>query len=58
MLENIRETGMHILNGGKKDRGDGDYTYMGEGGKSTIDYVVMNEEGNEIIEEMEDKTRG
>ena len=52
MLEKIREIGMHIINGGTMDKGDGEFTYVGGGGKSTIDHVVTNE-GDEIIEEME-----
>ena len=51
MLEKIREIGMHIINGGTVDKGDGEFTYIEGGGKSTIDYVVTNEEGEEIIEE-------
>ena len=53
MIEKIREIGMHIINGGTMDKGDGEFTYIGGEGKSTIDYVVTNEEGEEIIEEME-----
>ena len=53
MLDKIREIGMHIINGGTMDIGDGEFTYIGGGGKSTIDYVVTIEEGDEIIEEME-----
>ena len=53
MLDKIREIGMYIINGGVTDRGGGEYTYLGGGGKSTIDYVITNEEGNEIVEEME-----
>ena len=53
MIEKIREIGMHIINGGTVDKGDEEFTYIGGGGKSTIDYVVTNEEGEEIIEEME-----
>ena len=52
MTGKIREIGMHIVNGGTTDKGVGEFTYIGGGGKSTIDYVVTNEEGDEIIEEV------
>ena len=39
MIEKIREIGMHIINGGTMDKGDGEFTYIGG--------------GQEIIEEME-----
>ena len=52
MLDKIREIGIHIMNGGAKDIGEGEFTYIGGGGKSTIDYAMTNEEGNEIIEEL------
>ena len=52
MLEKINEAGLHIVNGGTKDTGEGEYTYIGGGGKSTIYYVITNEEGNELIQEM------
>ena len=50
--DKIGEIGIRIMNGGAKDTGVGEFTYIGGGRKSTIDYVMMNEEGNEIIEEL------
>ena len=35
------------------DKGDGEFTYIGGRSKSTIDYMLTNEEGEEIIEKME-----
>ena len=32
---------------------DGDWTYIGGGGKSTIAYLIANEEGRRIVEDME-----
>ena len=40
MLDKIREIGIHIMNGGAKDTGVGEFTYIGGGVKSTIDYVT------------------
>ncbi|OXU18542.1 hypothetical protein TSAR_007737 [Trichomalopsis sarcophagae] len=52
MIEKLEETGMHIVNGDIEGDWEGEWTYLGGNGCSTIDYIITNEEGRETIERM------
>ena len=42
MIERIRDLGLHILNGDIEEDWEGDFTYIGGGGRLTIDYALAN----------------
>ena len=52
IIENMREAGLHVLNGNVEGEEIGEFTFVGAQGRSTIDYVVVNEEGREEMESM------
>ena len=52
LIMRIRNMGIHIVNGDTDMDREGEWTYIGAGGKSMIDYLVTNTEGREIIEDM------
>ena len=43
LLERIREKGLHIINGDTEGDREGDFTYVGGGGRSVIDYIITEE---------------
>ena len=52
LVKCIRKVGMHIVNGDTNTDKEGEWTYVGGSGKSTIDYLITNAEGRRIIEDM------
>lgn len=53
LIEFIEERGCTILNAGIKEDEKGEWTYMGERGKSVIDYVLVREEKRDEVKCME-----
>ena len=53
MLVRSGETGMQILNGGVNGDEEEKFTYVGPTGLTVIDYLVVNEERCNIVDEME-----
>ena len=52
MVRWMDKTGMHALNGNVKRNAHGEYTYVGVQGNTVIDYIVVNEEVREEVEDM------
>lgn len=52
-LNGLGEAGWEILNGGIEGDEKGWWTYVGGGGKSVIDYIVVNDRAREEITKME-----
>ena len=53
LVKCIRKLGMHIVNGDTNTDKEGEWTYVGIAGRSTIDYLITDTEGRRIIEDME-----
>ncbi|EZA51889.1 hypothetical protein X777_09582 [Ooceraea biroi] len=53
LLEELREMGLEILNGGIKGDEEGEYTYIGQRGQTVIDYVIVDGGMRNKIERME-----
>ncbi|XP_025271364.1 golgin subfamily A member 6-like protein 22 [Camponotus floridanus] len=52
MLEEIRNNGLYIANGNMNGDEEGEFTYIGPRGMTTIDYLLTNISGKEIIQRM------
>ncbi|XP_018400175.1 PREDICTED: golgin subfamily A member 6-like protein 22 [Cyphomyrmex costatus] len=57
LMEVMEERGWMVLNGGKERDEEGEWTYEGGGGKSVIDYGIVNWEAWERVERFEVKCR-
>ena len=53
MLEEIKHGGFYVLNGSVEGDEEGDFTYIGPRGRTTLDYVLVNEHGKQTVERME-----
>ena len=51
MVDFVDSKAWVILNGYKKGDYEGEFTYIGSRGSTVIDYVIVNEDTNELIEE-------
>jgi len=49
LIKLVREIGGNILNGVMKGDEKGEYTYVSQRGCSVIDYVIVNDNGMEIV---------
>ena len=47
----LRENRMHIINGETTEDAEGEFTYIGGGGTSTEDYVIIGEMGRNTGDE-------
>ncbi|XP_025262551.1 golgin subfamily A member 6-like protein 22 [Camponotus floridanus] len=52
MLEEVRNNGLYITNGNMNGDEEGEFTYIGPRGMTTIDYLLTNISGKEIIQHM------
>lgn len=52
MIEEVRNNGLYVLNGNTPGDEEGEYTYIGKRGATTIDYILTNDEGKERIGKM------
>ena len=51
MVDFVDSKAWIILNGYKKGDEEGEFTYVGSRGSTVIDYVIVNKDTNELIEE-------
>jgi len=52
LIDCVRERGWWILNGGIRGDEEGNWTYTGSRGESVIDYVLVNEEVEEEMDQL------
>lgn len=49
LIDLVGEIGGNIMNGTSRGDREGEYTYIGERGSSTIDYIIVNDYSREIV---------